>query len=307
MSALDAFKKLEANYKLKQRQIYCPTSNIRALTTGLTTGDDLTLKTMVASPDLYNRELVNLVFKHSEFPDLEKKPSFEYFITSMSDFDKRSLLLGIFISTFGTFGKQTITCPNCKNEFNDTINADELIQDDFAQTLWDKEIPFSQYSLPVEIPMNNEEIEKVVFHTSIPTIKQHFEVMKMVNKDSIKSNFEKFGQMFSKTEELTLVTRSISIHSANNTIMEEGGEQPKVNPPMVLDKVRDIHIALNDFITFETINEVVNQFNDEFAKYNPKFRKPYECVECLHRWDFHIDVETALFRNFFRVGAKSAG
>lgn len=103
ITSLSAFRKLESHRSIRTRQVYCPVTKISVHTTPLTVGDDLSLRTMITSPDLYDQELASLMYDHCQFPDFDKRPTFEQFITSLSVFDRRAILWGVFSATYDKF------------------------------------------------------------------------------------------------------------------------------------------------------------------------------------------------------------
>lgn len=294
ITSLSAFKKLEAHRNIRKRQVFCPVTKISIHTSPLTVGDDLSLRTMITAPDLYDRELAALIYDHCEFPDFEKRPTFDQFITALSVFDRKSILWGIFSSTYDKFEEQNITCPNCKLEFKDTIRSVDLLNPDFV-TIWDKEQNFADYHLDVPVEVNDEDtgIKDISFSIGIPSIKHHFDVLKLVSPQKMKDNFDKFGQILSRTEELVLVTKKIDIHSIGTT------EDSVVTD--TISGIGDIHKAVNNYITFDIVNDVVAKYNETFTKYNPVFKKKYECTSCAFEFDYNVDIELALFRNFLRL------
>ncbi len=282
--------KLEKLKSIRVRQVYCPVAKLRALVSPLTVADDLSLKTMISSPDLYDRELAVLIYNHSEFPDIKgPKPAFDKFIEAVSDFDKKSLLWGIYDSTYSTLGAQQITCPKCKYKFENEIKAQELLSEDSIKKVCDKDVSFLDYTIDADIDFESEEISKFRFLLCIPSIKKHLDVLKLISVDDMKENFSKFNSIVSKTEELTLITKSIEIYGN------------KEEPDDIISNIFNIHSIIQSYVTLDVINNVINRFDEEFSLYNPSFKKPLVCGECKHNFDVPIDIEIALFRSFLRL------
>jgi len=323
MSKINTLAKLQRMKAIRQRQVFCPVSKLRAITSPLTVNDDLALKTMVSSPDLYDRELAVLIYTHTDFPDVPtEKPSFDEFIENISDFDKKSLLWGIYDSTYQTLGKHNVTCPKCKAKSEETVLAKDLVQPDTFKGVWDKELDFNNFNYPVNIEIGDVEISKFVFNIAIPSIKKHLDVLKLVTTDDMKSNFNKFNSIVSKPEELTLITRSIEIYSPPEEVVSTDedaildpsvvqttpapapatAETPvKQVPDDIITNVYEIHTIIKDFVTLDVINTVIDAFDEQFAKYNPSFKKIITCKECQNVYDLPIDVEVSLFRSFLRL------
>ncbi len=274
---------------------------------------------MVSSPDLYDRELAILIYNHTDFPDvITEKPTFDEFIENISDFDKKSLLWGIYDSTYQTLGKHSITCPKCKAKLEENILAKDLVQPDTFTGIWDKDLDFNHFVYPVDIEIGDDDISKFVFNIAIPSIKKHLDVLKLVTTDDMKANFTKFNSIVSKPEELTLITRSIEIYGGVPIVEEPeliatptDPIEPNVvpvpvvvkpqTPDDVITNVYEIHTIIKDFVTLDVINVVIDAFDEQFAKYNPSFKKIITCKTCQNVFDFPIDVEVSLFRSFLRL------
>lgn len=306
MSKSNTLAKLQKMKSIRQRQVFCPVSKLRAITSPLTVSDDLSLKTMVSSPDLYDRELAIMIYEHTDFPDIPNtKPTFEEFIENVSDFDKKSLLWGVYDSTYQTLGKHTLTCPKCKAKLEQVILAKDLVQPDTFTGVWDKDVDFNNYSHPVIIEIGDSELSKFIFNISIPSIKKHLDILKLVSTDDMKSNFSKFNSIVSKPEELALITKSVEVYGEIPVIA------PVIEGELVIDQIEkpedvitniyEIHTIIRDYITLDVINTVIDAFDEQFAKYNPSFKKHIKCTDCSHEFDFPIDIEVALFRSFLRL------
>jgi len=291
MSKSSLLARLEKTKSIRSRQVICPVANLRAIVSPLTVNDDLSLKTMVSSPDLYDKNLAILIYNHTDFPDLPgEKPSFDQFINTISDFDKKSILWGIYDATYRTLGKTNITCPKCKHKWESEILSKDLLTQDTIKAQWNKEVSFDDYSISVDIETGVEDLVKFTFHVSIPTIKKHLDVLKLVTVDDMKDNFNKFNSIISKPEELCLVTKKISIFGENEKIEEES-----------ITNIFEMHSIIQNYITLDVVNNIIDAFDKEFSEYNPTFKKELTCNNCGNEFDFPVDIEVALFRSFLRL------
>lgn len=285
-NSVNVFSRLEKFKQIRRRQVFCPVAKHRALVSPLTVADDLSLRTMITSPDIYDRELSRLIFEHCEFPDLADRPKYENFIEAMSHFDKKILIWGIFDSTYKTLGEQDLACPKCSEEFKDEVLAKDLIDEDTIKRLWTKPVPFQQDSIDYTYNVGEEDLDKIVFSLSIPTIKRHLDMLKLLDATVIKSNMNNFGTLMSKTEELSLITNKAQIFF------------DKENPPDTLTTTREIHKLIGDYIALDSTKAIVDVFNEEYGKLDPEFKKVLTCPSCGHNFDFKVDVEVALFKSF---------
>jgi DNA-directed RNA polymerase subunit RPC12/RpoP len=283
--------KLSSLNKLKVREVYCPVSKVSVHTTPLTVGDDLSLRTMISSPEFYDREIASLIYKHATFPEFPNRPSFDQFIDMFSSFDRRLMLYGIYSSTYKVLAEDTIKCSNCGNEFKDKIKSEEIIDPESYQQ-WDKEKSFKEYFLEVPVDINPDEdntINHLVFITAIPSIRDNFNVLSLTSPDQIQYTFEKTGQILTRAQELTLVTKAIRLEST-------------VNGQQEIDHIADIeskYRAISEYITSDVVIDVVSKYNEEFDKYSPSFGKKYTCSNCGHEFSYGVNIESHLFRQFF--------
>lgn len=290
LGQVDALKVLEGLSKVKQREVYCPTANLRAITTPLVAHDDLMLRTTISAVDTYDHELTRLLFTHTQFLNMTGELDIEGFMNCLSYLDRQVLLWGIFASSYETLGKQNIVCPHCGHTWEDEVTAKDILQED-SLTPWDKEVPFNEYLFPVNVPVEGiPGINRLVFHTSLPTIAQHLQVLNLIPGQKLRDNFEKFGSILSKTEELTSITRKIEFFQS---------EDPEETPQMWTSP-REVHLVISQYILLDMVDDILEQYNDEFNKYVPVFKKPYVCKECGKNFDFITDVEIGLFRRFLR-------
>ncbi len=290
LGQVDALKALEGLSRVKQREVYCPTANMRAIITPLVAHDDLMLRTTISAVDTYDHELTRLLFAHTQFLGMTGELDIEGFMNCLSYLDRQVLLWGIFASSYETLGKQNIQCTHCSYTWEDEVTAKDILQEDSIYP-WDKNVPFNEYTFPVIVPVEGiEGIDRLVFHTSLPTIAQHLKVLNLIPGQKLRDNFEKFGSILSKTEELTSITRRIEFFAT-----DEVGSIPQV-----WSSSRDIHMVISQYILLGMVDSILEQYNEEFNKYVPIFKKPYVCKECGKNFDFITDIEIGLFRRFLR-------
>jgi hypothetical protein len=306
-NSADVFSKLERLKQIRKRQAFCPVAKHRVLASPLTVADDLSLKTMISSPDIYDRELSILIFEHCEFPDLATRPEYTDFIEAMSHFDKKVLLWAIFDATYKTLGEQEIVCPKCSEKFKDTILAKELVVEDTIKNLWKKPVPFQKDYVEYTYNIGDEEIgiDKFVFHLSIPTIKKHLDILRMIDAATVKDNMNNFGTLMSKTEELSLITTSISVYFYADKVNEQEIEKDEAVSMEIaeLKTAREVHKLIGTYIPLDNVRDIVEVFNNEYGSLDPDFKKIMVCPSCDHNFEFKVDMEVALFKSFLGVGS----
>jgi hypothetical protein len=285
---ISAFEKLEKYRKLRQRMVVLPILGVEVITSPLTVGDDLALRTMMVSPELYDMEITKLIYAHTEFPKLDRKPTLIEFLERLSAYDRQYALWGIFTSTYETFGIQEIKCPKCQETWKCEIKIEELIQPDFVNKVWKKDESFVNYIYPITIDINSEEITKFVFNTCIPTIKKRLDILKLINSEVLKNNIDRYGSIFSRADDIALITKSIEIHC------------PGSETPDILEKFNDISRAITVYMSEQISKDVVDNYNKEHSKYVPEFKKPFGCNTCSHEFDYHVNMEVSLFQKYFQ-------
>jgi len=287
-----AYQNLESLSKIRQREVFCPIAKVTAINTPLVASDDLMLKTTMTSVGTYDRELSKIIFKHTSFPDVEgqgQKINFDQFVDNISYLDRQVLLWGIFDSTYGSLGKRDIQCPHCEYKFEDDVKAEELLQPD-SLTAWDHEASFKDYLYDVELAVGIEGLDRIVFQTQLPSIQQHLDTIQLLPEATVEQNFENFGSLFSKVEELTSVTAAVKIFKT-----------PEDTDPDKIEMKSDIYFTINNYILLDMVTDVLRKFNEHFLKYIPDFKKPYTCGECGKDFDFFVDMEISLFRRFLET------
>lgn len=289
---MNKFKNLEKLTTIRQKEVFCPMIKARAICSPLKVSHDLSLRSAVMSPDLYDLHLSNLVFENITFPDLTgTELTFENFIDTVSYMDRQVLLWGILYASYNTLGKQDIICPHCDNKFKNEITIESTMQEDSLLT-WDHDISFTDYKFNIVKEIEGiDSIKKIIFETSIPTISQHLAVLRLISSDKLKENYKKFNSLTSKSEDLTSVTRCIKIYKTDND-----------ETPDVFDTILDIHHVITKYILLDLATDIFTQFNTEFSKYIPKFKKSFVCSQCNKQFDFNVDMEVSLFRQYFQEG-----
>lgn len=281
------FQNFDILSKVKQRQIHCPISNLRAMTSTLLTIEDLVLKTTLSSIDIYDEQLTNILFDHTIFIDRQPMTIDEY-IDNISILDRRVITWGVFASSFNTLGKLQIQCPECGFTFENEVFAEELIQED-SFVLWDKPQPFNEFVYPITIVPNLEGVYKIELLTSIPSIRQYISTIRLIPPEKIKENFKKSGTIMSKPEELTSVTRCIRLWESESS-----------PAPIEWLDTEEIHFVIGRKFPIALTKYALEQYDTEFGKYLPVFKKKFTCPnkQCGKDFFFIADPEVSLFRQF---------
>lgn len=301
---------------IKKTETILPVARKTGIVTPLVTGDDLTLRTSVTSPINYDKDLSKLLHKHSLFlVDGEHiKPNYDEFCKETSNIDKMSLLWALYKSSYDILdSSREIACENtekeCDEKFNVPISLDDLIHDD-TFTVWEeteknseegeegkeeKFVPFYDYRFPIGSVFNTGEDEVFYeFLTMIPSIKDNNKMLGLISNDILQYNLENIGSIFSKTEQIGLVTDAMRISSkkGNFNAVETNNKN-------------EILLALKEWVPNTISDDVLNKYSKRFGMYTPNFYKEVACPSCGYNFKLHIDLELEFFRRSLLSGGES--
>lgn len=291
INKLESFRSL---ISVNQKEVFCPITKLRAVVSPLLVGDDLDLRTMIVSPDIYDEVLTQLIYKRTTFVinnEQENIPqSYDEFITMIPSIDRQVLTWGIINSTYNTIGEQTIICNNndCRHQWKDIIKIDDTMRTDSIK-IWDKDQPFNEYFHIIDFNFDNEsvDISKLSFKTGLPSILKLINVIKSLTPNEIKEQIDKFGTLLTRKHELISMVVEASIYDR------------KGNLKAAISDVDNLFQLFTEVITSKIGRKLEVEFKDHFSPYSVKFGKHYKCPKCETEFNFPVDPETELFSNFF--------
>jgi len=293
----NALTKLKNYQKIRSQTVFCPVIRKEIIVSPLTVGDDLHIRTMIVSPERYDDELSKMIFDHMVVPGVDNL-EFKDFISNVSQFDKKYLLWGIFSSTYAKISDVEVECPSCDEIFKTTIEADDLIHEETI-TMWAEDKSFSEFIIEVDYDITDT--LKLRFYMLIPSIKKHLDTLQSISADKMRSNFESFNSIMSKTDELLLITSYADLIETKEAVRDEDGKLGK--PVVEVDTIKsssELHALFNAYVPLDAEEILVDKYNTYFEKYNPVFINKCKCPECEHDFEFPVDIEMALFKRFLR-------
>lgn len=272
--------------KIKKFEMAMPIIKKMGLVTPLLVGDDLALKSTISSPQSYDREMTQLIYKHLEVieEDNNRKPgTYEEFIKNLSNIDKICLIYAIYKVTYETFGKRKVKCTKagCDREFEVDFVADDLIHDD-TFTPWEEEQPFNEYTYDIAIPYDDF---TYTFGTRLPSIKDHNSVLNFISTEDIQLHIQKIGNLFALPEQMALLTRYIKIKKTGQADSE-----------VMTNNLQEILVTFNSAIPKKIQDRFFREYNAKFNKYNPKFYKIIQCPVCGETEERVVNIELEFFR-----------
>lgn len=276
--------KLKILSEIKKKEVILPIMRKRAIASPLLVGDDVALRTSVMSPDLYDSRITKMIYEHLEFPDDEKKMTFNAFIQEATMVDKHAALWGILSSTYEKIEDEEVNCTKCGTTFKINIPYDELIHDD-TFTLWEENLPPSEFVKTVSIPINKSGIKALEVDIGLLPLAYRLGVLRFIPVDKIRSNFEQTKSLLSLSEQMATITKEIRVISDDDVTK--------------IDNLQEILIAYNSYLTYDVIEKISDEFT-YFNKYTPKFYVVVPCNNCGEEITYYADMEIGLFRSYLR-------
>lgn len=306
---MNLYQSLSALNKIKRRELVLPIARKEVVVSPLSLGDDVSLKTAIVSPVKLDAEVMKLLWKHTDFwknedeitaeqaakkskirkEEITKnggmyyKPREQDFYSTISYFDKLVLLYGLYLVTYGSLGVREFECDECGTKFESDMTLDDAIHDD-SLTLFEEEVPFTQYRVPVTIPFNDE--YTLEFTTRIPSMSDYNRLVRLIPVEELQDNLEKINNQFAIEHLMTLYTSKLALYKNSDP---DGTRQESSTTQEILSSLRDnVNITIAE--TF------MAEYARNFAKYNVDFYREVECPSCKKKHRVSVNIEYELFR-----------
>lgn len=282
-------KAAEAVAGIKKQEVPMPIAKKQAIVTPLKVGDDLSMRSSLTSPVSYDREITRMMYDHSEFVLAEGetpvKENFERFCATMSNIDKICLIWALYKTTYETLGQRSFTCgkENCKSEFKREILLDSLIQED-TFTIWAEDKSFYDFIFPIEV---DYEDFTYLFESRLPSIKDNNRLLSNLSIDALQNNLNQTGALFTRREQMTLLSKSVSI-------LRKGASPDNETPRT--ENMQEMLMAFTNYVPHIVSEDFFKKYRDKFDKYYPKFYTNVNCPACGDEIKFQIDLEIEFFR-----------
>jgi hypothetical protein len=282
----DFLKVAQAISNIKKQEVPLPIAKKTAIVGTLRVGDDLSLKTSLVSPVNYDREMSQLIHSHTEFMVEEgnlKTFTFEEFCALTSNLDKMCLIWALYKTTYETLGQKKFKCEKeqCKHEHKEDILLDDLVHDD-SFVVWEEELPFYEFVYPIEVVYEGFVYG---FDSRIPSIRDNNRLMSNLSIDALQSNLNQTGSVFTRTEQIALLTKTMTIRKQSDPSSITKSE-----------KLQEILIALQSFVPHIVSEKFFKDYSEKFDKYYPKFYTEIVCPQCQNKTEFRVELETEFFR-----------
>lgn len=279
----------EAVAGIKKQEVPLPIAQKQAIVTPLKVGDDLSLRSSLTSPVNYDREMTRMLYDHSEMVLAEGatpvRENFERFCATLSNIDKICLIWAMYKTTYETLGQRQFKCDkdSCKTEFKQEILLDKLIQED-TFTIWEEDKAFYEFIYPIEV-----EYEDFIymFESRLPSIRDNNRLMSNLSIDALQNNLNQTGALFTRREQMTLLSKSVSIIKKGMSI---DNETPRT------ESMQEMLLAFTSYVPHIVSEDFFTKYRDKFDKYYPKFYTNVNCPACGNQVKFQIDLEIEFFR-----------
>lgn len=284
---------------IKKQEVPLPIAQMQAIVSPLRVGDDLSLRSSLTSPVNYDRDMSKLLYEHTEVVlaegEVPKKENFEKFCATMSNIDKICLIWALYKSTYETLGQRNFVCDkeNCKTQFKQEILLESLIQDD-TFTIWEEDKPFYNFTYDIEVPYGDF---IYAFETRLPSIRDNNRLLSNISIDALQNNLNQTGSLFTRREQMTLLSKSVAIKRKGMTSSEE---VPKT------ENMQEMLMAFAEYVPHIVSESFFKQYREKFDKYYPKFYTNVLCPSCGNLIRFQLDLEVEFFRRSLFGGRESS-
>jgi len=284
---------------IKKQEVPLPIAQMQAIVSPLRVGDDLSLRSSLTSPVNYDRDMSKLLYEHTEVVLAEgetpTRENFEKFCGTISNIDKICLIWALYKSTYETLGQRNFKCDkeNCKSEFKQEILLETLIQED-TFTIWEEDKPFYNFIYDIEVPYDDF---VYVFETRLPSIRDNNRLLSNISIDALQNNLTQTGSLFTRREQMTLLSKSVAIKRKGLTT---DVEVPKT------ENMQEMLMAFAEYIPHIVSESFFKQYIEKFDKYYPKFYTTVNCPSCGNSMKFQIDLEIEFFRRSLFGGREGS-
>ena len=320
--SLNLYHALGQINKIKRKELVLPIARKEVVVSPLSVGDDLILKTSLLSPAKLDKELIRLLWMHTEFwvpnnnppvtvePEIEKTedgivmpqkrgrkrkplqdntagnykkiPEREFY-NQISYFDKLVLLWGIYNVTYGSLGTQEITCSECGETFPNEVYLDDTLHEDSLTLFENEEVPFNKYTESIIIPLSDE--YSLDFTVCIPSMADFNRILGLVSTAELQANLENIRSQFNTEQLMTLYTKRLAVFKTAS---------PAERSESAISQ--EILSSIRDFLNIDISQKFFNQYAEKFSKYAVNFYSNCECPNCKTVNKQGVDIEFEFFR-----------
>ena len=316
--------------KLKRKELILPIAKKEVVVSPLSVGDDMILKTALISPVKLDKELMKLLWQHTEFwipspdaPVLAAEPTTEV-VDGISGVPtgkkssakkKKSSAAEAAVDRTGGSYKQLTEGEFYKNiSYFDKLMLLWGIYQTTYVTLGKREISCPEcgqhYQVEVEVEETLHDDSLHLFEEDVPfgaftqkILIPHGTTHTLEFTVGIPSmaDFNRVLGLVS-TQELQYNLENIRSQFNSEQLMTLYTKKLAVYPNDSPEDrseatyTNEILSSIRDFVTIDAVSEFFGKYSDLFSKYNINFYKEAECPACKHKAQLGVDIEYEFFR-----------
>ena len=118
-----------------------------------------------------------------------------------------------------------------------------------------------------------------------------------ISIDALQNNLTQTGSLFTRREQMTLLSKSVAIKRKGLTTE---AEVPKT------ENMQEMLMAFAEYIPHIVSESFFKQYRDKFDKYYPKFYTNVTCPSCGNSMKFQLDLEIEFFRRSLFGGREGS-
>lgn len=271
--------------KLNSIEVQLPVLNEKIICNNIESLDEVTVKTISGSLQMYIDENIELFWNSITFPETSWVKTIEDF-KQLSEADYNTAVYGVMRASFKTLNQSTFICGNqkCSNtdperkfKFTPTMN---MINIDYPQGIFKS--PNNDFRRDTFI----SEIGNLTITYKFDCIGDKLELFRNKSNEEIRQNIRTIRSLISKLETTPIFIDSITI------------TDPSLEQPIVLKNKNEIMIFIHKLNTTskELVEESNNRFIDYILGFKPTFSAKIPCPHCNQMTDWKdIDLMVEFF------------
>ena len=322
--AVELYHALKQINRIRRKEIVLPIARREVVVSPLSVGDDLILKTALISPVKLDKELMYLLWQHTEFwfpsenvqpvqqseakdgvqmppqnrgrkkkfksQEEEDKSGGRYKSIPEQEFYNTISYFDKLVLIWGiynvTYGTLGTQTITCQN-CQKEFDIEVVVDDTLhedSMTLWEEDKP--PFNKYTEsIEIPLNEEYMLEFSVCIPSMADFNRLLSLVPTSEIQNNLETIRSEFNTEQLMTLYTKRLSVYAKD-----------KPEEKITSGATREILSSIKDCLNIDVATEFFKQYAERFSKYNVSFYMLSKCPDCGEEVKTPIDFEYQFFR-----------
>lgn len=280
-SYLTALNALDSLCQWRETEVELPMLKIKALMKPIKGLEELRIKGLKASGEVFIRTFNEILYSHADFQGKVKFKDINDFMAHLGSADKSMMVYGLLFATYPELGDREFECPHCKEKQLHSVRPDELIHEDSIPMKWEKKGVFTDFRDEIEV-MPGFKI-KIGFQTEQDSI----QVLSITPDKELKANAEEFNSLFDTLKLLIMFIKEVTIDTATG-------------PIVMKDLIKEIYPFIMGLKNIMILENLVNKLTEYegISKYQPIFYAKKKCtnVNCGKEFKWMVNPEFEFFR-----------